>query len=142
MTRTIVDIIHYGITIFVILGGLLTNNTRILIFHLFASLNVLIHWIINNNKCMMSEACGHEDNDFTLSLFRFCNLESVAKNETLTTALIYILLVVLIMITYLKLLATYNTINSINTINNISNMNNINNLNNISNMNNINKINL
>ena len=68
MTKKIRNYIHYCITIYLLLGGLFTNNCILLkIYFVICSLTI-IHWLTNNNKCFLSQY-DYEDNEYTRTLF-------------------------------------------------------------------------
>lgn len=99
--KHLLDIIHYGITIFILLGWII-GGPKLLIFHLFGTISIIAHWIVNNGRCMISEICGHEDNKFTNGILNTLNID-IQLNE----GIMYISLFVLATITYVRLYFIY-----------------------------------
>jgi hypothetical protein len=61
----IIILLHYCITFFVIFGGLIGiifNNLDIIKFHILFNILVIVHWLTNNNKCVLSEI-SYENNE-------------------------------------------------------------------------------
>lgn len=107
MLNYTLDIAHYAITLFVLLGGvwgIATSNIKLLIYHLFASTSVFIHWVANGNKCVLSELSGHEGNEFTEGILK-CIMIDVDNSSMVV---MYATLFFLIAITYWKLCVYYN----------------------------------
>ena len=96
------DILHYGISSFILFGWMI-GGPKMLIFHLFGTISILAHWMINGGRCMISEICGHGDNEFTKGLLKITNMD-----VDLSEGVMYIFLFILASITYIRLYFIYN----------------------------------
>lgn len=47
--------LHYIISIYLVFGGILTNNIDYIKLHFYVTLFVLIHWFTNDGQCFLSE---------------------------------------------------------------------------------------
>lgn len=47
--------IHYIISIYLVFGGLLTNNSYYTKLHFYVTFFVMIHWLTNNGQCFLSQ---------------------------------------------------------------------------------------
>lgn len=63
----LLDIIHYIITIFCLFGWIIPN-CYVLVFHASISIVVIIHWITNNNECILSQLNNESRGEFTKNL--------------------------------------------------------------------------
>jgi hypothetical protein len=101
----LLNIIHYGITAFILLGWI-TSSPKVLIFHLFGTISIGLHWMVNHGRCIISEVCGHGDNEFTNGILQKFNIDIKIKEGVM-----YIALFVLATITYTRLYFIYNNSN-------------------------------
>lgn len=47
--------IHYIITVYLLFGGILTDNLYYIQIHFYVTLFTVIHWLTNNGQCFISE---------------------------------------------------------------------------------------
>lgn len=47
--------IHYIISIYLVFGGVLTNDKTLLYIHFYVTFLTVIHWFTNNGQCFLSE---------------------------------------------------------------------------------------
>lgn len=47
--------IHYIITIYLLFGGMLTNNLYYVQIHFYVTFLTVLHWLTNNGQCFISQ---------------------------------------------------------------------------------------
>lgn len=84
MWRCFKRALHYVISALILFGGAFTSNCTLLKFHLLLCLVVVVHWLTNNNRCMLSEEEHDNPNGYTLGLLR--NVGIVIPEDDVVTA--------------------------------------------------------
>lgn len=55
--------IHYIISIYLVFGGIITNNIILLYIHFLITLFTILHWFLNNGKCFLTEMDYNTDEE-------------------------------------------------------------------------------
>lgn len=75
--------IHYIISIYLVFGGLFTNNVIYLKIHFYVTLLTIIHWITNKGQCFLTETdydSNDEPNGYTKHLLSLMNISPSSTN--------------------------------------------------------------
>jgi hypothetical protein len=77
--------LHYIITIYLLFGGILTNNLYYINIHFYVTFFTVIHWLTNNGQCFISEMDYDktEPNGYTKHLLEKLGLASNQKTVQL-----------------------------------------------------------
>lgn len=81
------EIIHHIITFFVVFGGIISGfllqNTYLLMAHMFFCGNIVIHWLTNDNRCILSKKEEYaEKNGYTAEVLKFVGIHIDPTNES------------------------------------------------------------
>ena len=89
MNSTVRHWLHYVITGIIMLGGILTTNSLLLKIHIFICGNVILHWLTNNNRCIISEADYNNNNGYTIHLLQKMGIQVDESNSILPNLVAY-----------------------------------------------------
>lgn len=105
MNKLFRNIIHYIITIYILIGGLISNNCISLYIHFCFCILVILHWLTNNNKCFLSEYDYDDSDGYTKSILNFFNID-VSKYDNpylITNIIAYSIVIIPLLFTLYKL---------------------------------------
>ena len=101
LVKNLRKIIHYLITIYIIIGWV-PNNKKLLLIHMIFIFGVLIHWITNNNRCFLSEYdYGDDPNAYTKNLLNKFGIK--LNNDKIIQFIQYLSLFIPFIISVIKL---------------------------------------
>lgn len=97
--------VHYVITFFILFGGLLTDDRKLLQAHLLLCGIVLVHWLTNEGMCILSEMDHGPDDKhgYTLDVLNRFGIRIDKDNNPAIHAVAHAAVLVPALITYLKL---------------------------------------
>ena len=72
--------LHNAITFFVLAGGLLWDNIYYLKAHFFFCGCIILQWLINDNRCILSEKDHEDKNGYTKQLLGYLGI-TVAEDD-------------------------------------------------------------
>lgn len=71
-------LLHHILVIFIYFGWL-SNNSYVLSFYLLLPITLLVHWRMNNNRCVMTEAvnnmCDLDKDEYIRDIAYLCGLK-------------------------------------------------------------------
>lgn len=101
LVKNLRKIIHYLITLYIIIGWT-PDNKKMLIIHIIFICGVLIHWITNNNRCFLSEyEYGDDPQAYTKNLLNKFGIK--LNNDKIIQFIQYLSLFIPFIISVIKL---------------------------------------
>lgn len=84
--------LHYSITLYLIFGTFLTNNTTGLKIHFYAGFLTFLQWIIFDNRCLLSAYDHDSKHGYTFSIFKKFGINLKEGQEYIADMVSYILI--------------------------------------------------
>lgn len=100
---SLIQNIHYIISLFIVFGFLF-NNSNMLKIHLIFNIIVILHWLTNNNKCFLSELEYNEenqDNGYIIDIVY--NISGIRINKSTGEILAYLSVIIPGYLSYVKI---------------------------------------
>lgn len=95
--------LHHVISIYVILGGLITyfyfKNCKYIVYHMYFCGFIILHWITNNNKCCLSEYDYNDDDAYTFHVLEKFGI-NIKPGDPLRNIIPYLTILIPMYISY------------------------------------------
>ena len=103
------QIIHHIITFTIVFGGIISGfllqNTFLLMVHMFLCGNIIIHWLTNDNRCLLSKDDYQEKNGYTAEVLKYVGINIDPTNESIGNMFSYGITFTSLIISWRRLLA-------------------------------------
>jgi hypothetical protein len=104
------QIIHHLITFFVVFGGIISGfilkNLYLLTAHMFFCGNIVIHWLTNDNRCILSKKDDYaEKNGYTAEVLKYVGIHIDPTNESIGNVFSYGITLTSLIISWRRLLS-------------------------------------
>ncbi len=114
MDTVIRHYIHTFLTAVIVLGGIISGfifkNVFLLKAHVILCGNIILHWLTNNNRCIISEQDYEHKNEYTLGLLKNIGIHIDPTNDIIGNIISYGTTSTLLFISWLKLVSLTHTI--------------------------------
>lgn len=103
------QIIHHIITFTIVFGGIISGfllqNTLLLMAHMFLCGNIIIHWLTNDNRCLLSKDEYKEKNGYTAEVLKYVGIHIDPTNESIGNMFSYGITLTSLLVSWRRLLA-------------------------------------
>lgn len=101
--------IHHIITFIIVFGGLISGfliqNTFLLMSHMFLCGNIIIHWLTNDNRCILSVEDYEHKNGYTAEILKYIGININPANESIGNIFSYGITLTSLLVSWRRLLA-------------------------------------
>lgn len=102
------QIIHNSITCMIVFGGIISGfllqNTFLLIAHMFLCGNIIIQWLANDNRCLLSVEHYEHKNGYTAEILQYIGIHIDPANEVIGNIVSYGITLTSLFISWRRLL--------------------------------------
>lgn len=102
------QIIHHIITFTIVFGGIISGfilqNTFLLMAHMFLCGNIIIHWLTNDNRCVLSVEDYKHKNGYTAEILKYIGINIDPSNESIGNMFSYGITLTSLIVSWRRLL--------------------------------------
>jgi hypothetical protein len=80
---------HDALTLFILFGGFLSSNVYYLKAHFFFSGCIILQWLVNDNRCVLSEKEYTDKNGYTKKLVNYLGITIPEDDCTISNCISY-----------------------------------------------------
>jgi hypothetical protein len=103
------QVVHHIITFTIVFGGIISGfllqNTFLLMAHMFLCGNIIIHWLTNDNRCILSKNDYAEKNGYTAEVLKYIGVNIDPTDESIGNMFSYGITFTSLILSWRRLLA-------------------------------------